>query len=205
MTNLQISTGDHVSFAHRLLWDSAQRHIRIAAGQPPDDAWLLHLSAGLLAAASFEAYLNYVGGEILPEVWSDERRYFSSGQYRGTNGKLKRIAEEVGWPLPRRDRRPLSGVIELQALRDKMVHARPKKSTYRQVHKKGEWPDLPSTWLYREAPARRVLKLISDVETLAVSLNNSVLGSEFGDLVFGVHPFIGIVGFATHSSIERVA
>lgn len=159
---------------------------------------MLHLSAGLLAAAAFEAYLNYLGEEMLPDIWDNERSAFSKPPYQGTGGKLKRIADELGWALPPKSRKPLSGVIELRGLRDKMVHARPKKENYRRVHKAGEFATVPATWLYREAAERRIRALVADVEAFAVSLHNAVLSSEFRNVVFGSHPFLGALGFGTH-------
>lgn len=198
MVTLNITSGQYVSFAHRLLWDSSQRHLAIAT-ERPGDSWMLHLSAGLLAAAAFEAYLNYLGEEILPDVWANERSFFSTTPYQGTGGKLKGIAEELEWSLPPKSRKPLSGVIELQSLRDKMVHARPKRENYRRVHKEGKFAPFPATWLYREAPEKRVRALVADVDAFAVSLHNAVLESEFRNVVFGSHPFLGALGFGTHS------
>jgi len=143
--------------------------------------------------------INYLGEEILPDVWANERSFFSRPPYQGTGGKLKRIAEELEWSLPPKSRKPLSGVIELQSLRDKMVHTRPKKESYRRVHKEGEFAPVPATWLYREAPERRVRALIADVNAFAVSLHNAVLQSEFRKVVFGNHPFLGSLGFGTHT------
>lgn len=198
MVTLNVTSGHFVSFAHRLLWDSSQRHLAIAS-ERPSDSWMLHLSAGLLAAAAFEAYLNYLGEEMLPELWANERSFFSTPPYQGTFGKLKRIAEELGWNLPSKSRKPLCGVIELQSLRDKMVHARPKKENYRRVHRENEFAPVPATWLYREAPERRVRSLVADANAFAVSLHNAVLQSQFRNVVFGSHPFVGALGFGTHT------
>jgi hypothetical protein len=203
MVTLEVTSGNYVSFAHRLLWVSSQRHLDIAAERPNDDSWMLHLSAGLLAAAAFEAYLNYIGEELLPEVWVEERKFFSAEPYRGTEGNLRRIAEEVQWTLPPKTRKPFAGLLELQSLRDKLVHAKPHKVAYRRVHKEGQWPTLPPTWLYREAPAKRIRLLIADVEAFAVSLHNVVLRSELHGDVFGSHPFLGSLGFGIHN-VEAV-
>jgi hypothetical protein len=198
MTTLNVTSGQYVSFAHRLLWDSPLRHLVIAA-ERPDDSWMLHLSAGLLAAAAFEAYLNYLGGEILPNIWAKERSFFSTSPYRGTVGKLKCIADELKWDLPPKSREPLSGVVELLSLRDKIVHAKPKKEAYRRVHKDTDFAPVPATWLYREAPEKRVRALIKQVEAFAVSLHNTVLRSGYRNAVFGAHPFLGALGFGTHT------
>lgn len=193
MEPLAVTTGNYESFAHRLLWDSAQRHLRIAK-ERSDDSWMLHLSAGLLSAVAFEAYLNYVGGEILPHVWNQERSYFSSSQYRGTAGKFKRIAEELGYAPPPKAHKPYAAWLELVSLRDKMVHARTKKESYRIVHKRSQFPRTPATWLYREASPSRVAGLIAQTEQLAVELHTLILNSEFCFVVFGGHPFIGALG-----------
>jgi hypothetical protein len=203
MPSLVASTGNYVSFAHRLLWDSAQRHIRLAANHP-EDSWILHLSAALLTAAAFEAYLNYVGGETLPHVWANERQFFSQPKYRGTAGKLVRIAEELGYSAPTRAHKPWAGWLELVNLRDKLVHARPKKVSYRVVHKSTDLPRMPSTWLYREAPATRVVMLIGQTEQLAMELHSLIRASEFQSVVFGGHPFLGALGFGT-GGVENVA
>lgn len=202
MPSLVASSGQYVSFAHRVLWDSAQRHISLAA-EHPENSWMLHLSAGLLGAAAFEAYVNYVGAEILPQLWAEERRFFAQPQYRGTAGKFKRIAEELGYLAPPKTHRPWVGWLELVGLRDKLVHARPKRDQYRVVHQVGSLPRLPSTWLYREAPEEKVIQLMDYAEQLALEMHTLIRKSEFQSVVFGSHPFVGALGFGTHS-VEKV-
>ncbi len=193
---MAVTSGYYTSYAHRILWDSAQRHLELAT-QHPDDAWALHLSAGLLAAAAFEAYLNYVGEEILPQVWEEERSFFNTAQYRGTDGKLKRIAEEIGLTLPARGRKPYSGVLSLQKLRDKLVHARTERHSIRVKHRAGTLPPTPSSWLQEEAHPKRIRGYITDVEELTVTLHNELMQSEFRFVIFGAHPFIGMLGGGT--------
>lgn len=199
MAHLAITSGSYTSFAHRILWDSMNRHLTIS-NEHVGDSWMLHLSAGLLGAAAFEAYLNYLGGEILPDVWANERQFFSSDAYKGTRGKLKkRIAEELGYRPPPAAHKPFTGWLELVSLRDKLVHARPKKVTYRTAHPANGFPKLPSSWLYQEASAEKVRSLIAHTETLATELHTLVLRSEFQDVIFGSHPFEGAMGFGTRS------
>lgn len=193
---MAVTSGHSTSYAHRILWESAQRHLELAA-QHPDDAWILHLSAGLLTAAAFEAYLNYIGEEILPQVWNNERSFFSTTQYRGTDGKLKRIAEEIEWSLPPKGRRPYSGVRSLQRLRDKMVHARTERKNFQVKHRAGALPPTPTSWLQGETPPSRIRGYITDVEAFSVLLHNELMQSEFSYVIFGVHPFIGMLGGGT--------
>ena len=190
------TSGEYTSFAHRVLWESSRRHLLIA-GERPSDSWMLHLSAGLLGAAAFEAYLNYVGEEMLPHVWKDERRFFSSPTYRGTNGKLRRIAEELGFSLPPRTHKPYAGWLSLVELRDKLVHARPKKVTYRTTHRADKFPKEPTTWLRAEASPEIVRTLIDTTECFATELHSLILRLEFRHVVFGSHPFLGALAFGS--------
>ncbi len=198
MTELHATSGNYVSFSHRLLWLSVERHLHLADDHK-EDSWYLHLSAGLLAAAAFEAYLNYLGEELIPNVWAQERDLFSKEPYRGTNGKLIRIAEEIGLKLPRKDKQPYSGFSELQALRDKMVHARPHRTKYRTVHRPEVLPKFPSHWLKREAPSKRIRANINHIEELAVLIHTAIMQSKYRHGVFGSHPFRGLLGLGTHS------
>ncbi len=194
------TSGTYESFAHRLLWDSAQRHFLLAV-EHATDSWQLHLSGALLAAAAYEAYLNYLLANILPDVWANERTFFARDEYRGIEGKLKRIAEELNWPLPRKDRRPRCSVVELQALRDKIVHAKPNKQSYETIHDDHKPAPLPASWLTQEAPAHRVRKWVEDAEAFAVAIHK-VVQSKHKILILGTHPFRGMLGFGSHWTMD---
>lgn len=198
MIELHETTGSYVSFSHRILWDASVRHLALAE-QHTSDSWQLHLSAGLLAAAAFEAYLNYVGEEILPSIWKRERGYFNQDPYRGTAGKLLRISEEVGLKLPGKTSKPFVGFSGLQALRDMIVHARPRRVEYRSIHKSSETARFPMHWLQQEAPPERIKTHIEDLEKLAVIVHAAIQGSEFKNVILGNHPFLGLLGLGTHT------
>jgi hypothetical protein len=194
MPDLVVTSGQFVSFAHRILWECAQRQLKIAE-QCPADSWMLHLSAGLLSAAAFEAYLNYLGGEMLPQVWAQERSFFSQPEYRGTSGKLKRITEELGYLLPPNTHQPYRAWLDLVQLRDRIVHAKPKKKDYRVLHQQSRLPRTQVMWLYPEAKEARIASLISHTQKFATELHTLVKNSEFRFVIFGGHPFLGALGF----------
>lgn len=198
MIELHETTGSYLSFSHRILWDASVRHLALAE-QHPMDSWQLHLSAGLLAAAAFEAYLNYAGEEILPSIWEKEKEYFNQDPYRGTVGKLLRISEEIGLKLPERTEKPFIGFSEIQALRDKIVHARPSRKEYRSIHKSNETAKLPKHWLQQEASPERIKAHIENLEKLAIIVHAAIQGSEFKNVVFGNHPFLGLLGLGSHT------
>ena len=199
MPALQVSSGKYESYAHKLLWESSRRHLSLSEANP-EDSWLLHLSAGLLAAAAFEAYLNYVGEEVLPHIWDQERTFFAQAPYKGTFGKLKRIAEEIRWELPRRDLQPIAGAVELHALRDKVVHGRTLRVNWKRTHPANQLPRTPGGWLSAEAPPTKVRRLIVKTEELAILLHGHLLASEFQYCILGSHPLIGMLGFGSLSA-----
>jgi hypothetical protein len=198
MSKLLRTTGLYTSFSHRLLWDSVQRHLDLAA-ENPQDSWFLHLSAGLLAAAAFEAYLNYLGGEILPEVWLREKEEFARVPYRGTEGKLLRIAEEIQLVLPKKSDQTYQAFSELKALRDKVVHAKPRVAKHSQVHKANKLPNHPKHWLELEAKQDKVARQIKGLEELAIIVHTAARSSEYQSVVFGAHPFNGALGIGVHT------
>ncbi len=73
--------------------------------------------ARVFAYHTVEAYLNYVGERIAPEIWADERNYFKNEPYRGALGKLRQVMDLVGMPWTP-DARPLRtwllGLIALE-------------------------------------------------------------------------------------------
>jgi hypothetical protein len=80
--------------------------------------WLV---AMVFASYTVEAYLNFVGELVAPQIWKDERNYFRKEPYRGFEGKLRRVMELVSLPYAR-DARPLKTVLELKELRDLIAH-----------------------------------------------------------------------------------
>ncbi len=97
----------------------------------------------------------------------------------------------------------MSGWVELRSIRDRLVHARPKHTTYRITHKQGEIPWLPPSWLYGEAPSERIRLLIADTEELASSLHEQLRSSHAEEVAVGDHPFLGLLGLGVHS-VERL-
>ena len=77
----------------------------------------------LLAFAALEAYLNYLGPELCPDAWVDEKATFSSGKYRGTLGKLALLLERCELDVDR-GREPWQTLKELNTRRDKLMHPR---------------------------------------------------------------------------------
>ena len=114
-----------VTFHHRMLWSAARELIR-EADEEPGRRWHGYLAALLLAFFSFEGLLNYIGEELYPDEWSDEKVLFSQGPRRGATGKFEYLSDRLGVPFDR-SRRPYQSLQKLSAFRRSMVHVRHEK------------------------------------------------------------------------------
>jgi hypothetical protein len=76
----------------------------------------------LLHFFAFEGYLNWLGNRIAPEVWEEEKEFFSRSPYQGSLGKYCFLAKVVRLPAPDPSKEPFQTAKELLKLRDMAVH-----------------------------------------------------------------------------------
>ena len=115
------------NFNHRLLWFVVKRQLEHGISKP-QGAFHDDLVAMVFALHSMEAYLNFIGERLAPDVWAKEREFFSKAPYRGFAGKMKKVLELVQLEEPAKDQRPYSTVWLLKNLRDQIAH--PKTERY---------------------------------------------------------------------------
>lgn len=106
---------EHITFrtswhAARVLWESGEK-------DESNGFWAI-LAAAVLLHTAFEGFLNDVIARACSEAWRTAR---GTGNYRGTLGKMRFLAQEVGVPLDPA-RRPFQTVTELHARRNELVH-----------------------------------------------------------------------------------
>jgi hypothetical protein len=93
---------------HEILW-------RTAGDEP--------LPALLLTHAAFEAFINHLGERVAPEVWADERAYFTRTPYRGVLGKVNWLCDRLGvdqdWGLE-----PWQSLRALDSWRNRVAHGK---------------------------------------------------------------------------------
>jgi hypothetical protein len=134
-----ITTIEGERFVHKALWRTVERQLDHATekltGSRSD-----HLVAMVFAFHALEAYLNYVGERIAPDVWKDERDYFSRQPYRGFDGKMRKVLQLVEMPEPSREERPYSTVWLLKELRDLIAHGKPIRFTAVLEHSRDDEP-----------------------------------------------------------------
>src|SRR5438045_8862402 len=110
-------------FIHKELWRVVIRQLEHAKANP-SGAFYDDLVAMTFAFHALEAYLNYVGEKLAPDIWKNERSFFSKQPFRGFDGRIRKVFELVGLPEPARDARPYSSVWLLKGLRDLMAHGK---------------------------------------------------------------------------------
>ena len=141
-----------------------------------------------MAYFSFEGYLNYLGELIAPEVWKDERHFFTQKPYDGTLGKYHFLMKITIQDPPPKTRRPHLTIIRLAQLRNFVAHSRPEfgQRTARLSKKTG----FPTE--YRHELSKRVSKIkakhvLEDVKKLLGELHDGAkqyygvpMGEPFG-------------------------
>ena len=127
-------------FTHQYLWNCATTLLARPETKSPEDKY--YAMAGMVMAYfTFEAYLNFVGSSVEPGAWKDERKFFSTGVYRGTQGKLKLLCEKYQIKVDR-DKRPYLTVREAGWLRDYLAHGKPDYYVSEVDVEEGKAPDM---------------------------------------------------------------
>lgn len=109
-----------ISYTHRLLWQIAAEQADLAR-QRERGRVNCSLVAVTFAFHALEAYVNFAGTHLAPDIWKNERKYFRSRG--GWQGKLRTVLDLTGVPWDP-DIRPLKTILELQVLRDSIAHGK---------------------------------------------------------------------------------
>jgi hypothetical protein len=76
-----LTTDEGENFTHRSLWCVVARQIENAEARP-SGALYDHLAAMVFTLHAFEAYLNFLGERLAPDIWNDEQNFFRKESYR---------------------------------------------------------------------------------------------------------------------------
>lgn len=128
-------------FTHKELWRCCQLQLTSARRRKRGQLYF-HMSAMLMAYFAYEAYLNAAGSRVAPKDWSKERDFFNSKNYKGIDGKLKRICEVCDIPRIMKGKRPFQSIRHLEALRDFLVHGKPDTFAFSLTHAPSGRPTL---------------------------------------------------------------
>ena len=157
-------------FTHRELWKIVEEERQRANAN--ERGWFApSLVAMVFAFHTVEAYLNFIGEQLAPDVWKDERNFFRREPYRGFDGKLRKVLELVGLPNEA-TARPQKTIEELKTLRDLIAHGRSETLSGEIAHGQSEDPPLPiSTLRAHVIPHSRLALVVSDVEKFLNSIH----------------------------------
>ena len=139
----------------------------------------------MFAFHTLEAYLNFAGHKLAPEIWATERDYFRKEPYRGFDGKIRKIISLVGIIEPDRTVRPYSSIWLLKELRDLIAHAKLELFSGTIEHPEDEEPTLQLSQVAALVTRENVLHTSSDVENFIEMLHQAarpfVADKWFGD------------------------
>jgi hypothetical protein len=178
------TTSEGETFPHRLLWQIVEEQAKLANERERD--WSKPaLVAMVFGFHTVEAYLNFVGERLAPEIWRAERNYFRRVPYRGWDGKLRKVMELVRMPWPELIERPLKTILELRELRDLIAHPKPEKLTSEIVHPAGtEAPLLVATLRSKFTPKDKMVTAVHDVEQFLNHIHR-LAAPKVNDIWFG--------------------
>jgi hypothetical protein len=118
------TTFEGESYLHKILWRVVQRQIEHSEDRPKgpfDDHRIVIM---VFAFHTLEAYLNFVGERLDPELWDNERNEKSISSF---SGKMAKVLGLCNIREPDKDSRPYRTVLELKKLRDMIAHGKIEK------------------------------------------------------------------------------
>lgn len=185
-------------YLHKEVWRVVDRQLKHAE-RNPQGALYDDLVAMVFALHSIEGYLNFLGEKIAPELWKNEKETFGRA---GLDGKLEKICELCGLPIPAKGRRPRSTIVELTNLRNQIVH--PKTVRVKDTKCFAEGKSIPTFRPLRlEAlvTQEKAVRARDDVKQIVDDIHRAAR-SKFPGTRLGVDALGGIL--STHSSTTCV-
>lgn len=166
-------------YTHRLLWQIVDQQAALARER--DREWVnFSLVAVTFAFHALEAYVNFAGEHLAPDLWADEQNSFRKEPYRGWKGKLRKALELTNVPWDP-DTRPLKTVIELQELRDSIAHGKAERFSGAFDHEADVdelMPALPNSKIRSMVlPKSRLDDVLDDVRSLLDRMHPAVAAS----------------------------
>jgi len=151
-------------FTHKVLWQCALHQMEAGRSTNKGGRLYFDMATMLMVFLTYEAYLNFLGNHVAPEIWRNERIYFSKPPYVGVNGKLKKILEVCGNINVDKGKRPYQTIQELRKLRDFLSHGKPIKFGKTISHHVDHDPPLFDTGLSKYITPRKAERAIKDTE-----------------------------------------
>lgn len=177
-------------YNHRILWAAAERNVALANDPNNQDAKFFALGSMFLFFAAFEGYLNWLGTRIAPEVWKEEREFFSRSPFKGTLGKYRFLATILRLPDPDPSQGPFQTATDLLKLRDMVAHPKSEAGERSVKCRKGDFPQHYQSELEKKVSADAATRARDHLKELADALhceaNEAYSGNIHESEAFGV-------------------
>lgn len=112
-------------YTHEYLWRSATKLLKDA--EVDEGSYYYLLPSLLMSFMAFEAFVNFCGFVLLPELWKEEKKNFKG---KGIDGKLKTIVSKLPSFSWRKDQSPYRDIKNLESFRDFVAHGKVLASEY---------------------------------------------------------------------------
>ncbi len=128
-------------YTHEYLWRSSGNLLKYGE---KENSYHQLLPALLLSYMAFEAFVNFIGYILLPELWEDEKHTFKG---KGIEGKLEEIIFEIPDFIWAKGRLPYQRIKELESFRNMVAHGRVISNKYITAQREdGSHFSLKHTW-----------------------------------------------------------
>jgi len=117
---LNLSTIEEEIYTHEYLWRSASILLEHAEAQTEGSFYFL-LPSLLMSFMAFEAFVNFCGFVLLPELWKEEKKHFKG---KGIEGKLDEIVARLPNFTWRKGELPYQRIRNLEDFRDIVSHGK---------------------------------------------------------------------------------
>jgi hypothetical protein len=187
------------TFTHKVLWKCCLQQMKTAKRRKKGSLFF-HLSAMLLAYLTYEAYINFLGDRIAPDVWAKEKDFFTKKPYRGLEGKLRFLVEKIPISGIKKGERPFQTITKLKRLRDFLSHGMVDKFEEVIIHHRAKEPPLFGRYgkIDKLVTAESAERAVSDVREFIEFLHREAM-NKTRDIWFGYGPLNGI---RRHSSSD---
>lgn len=115
----QISVKEEI-YTHEHLWRSASRLLEHAEANKEVSFYFV-LPSLLLSFMAYEAFVNFCGFVLYPELWKNEKAHFKG---KGIEGKLEKIVAKLPGFSWRKGERPYQKLRHLEDFRDIVSHGK---------------------------------------------------------------------------------
>jgi hypothetical protein len=117
---------DEEIYTHEILWRSSS-NLLLQAEADEEKAHYFLMPALLISFLAFEAFVNFCGHVLLPNLWKEEKKNF---QGKGLEGKLGAVLKRLPAFRWAKDSPPYQTIKNLEAFRHMVAHGKVVASAY---------------------------------------------------------------------------